>query len=126
MLWHVRGPVLDYQALSPLRAYQTRPLRDWGGNATSWASQPPFPASWVSSAQSSAVDVSARFPPIPLTETVKLTPIKESSVSVSSTAKLALPDPTAHDLKKVSGSHDPYSTDPKSRKRKKTSRKLCK
>nr|XP_027081034.1 uncharacterized protein LOC113703757 isoform X1 [Coffea arabica]XP_027081035.1 uncharacterized protein LOC113703757 isoform X1 [Coffea arabica] len=117
----VRGPVLDYQALSPLHAYQTPPMRNFGGNTTSWASQPPFPGSWVSSAQSSAVDVSARFPPIPLTETVKLTPIKESSVSVSSTTKLASPDPTAHDLKKVSGSHGPHSTDPKSRKRKKTS-----
>ncbi|KAL3499613.1 hypothetical protein ACH5RR_038706 [Cinchona calisaya] len=116
----VRGRVLDYQALSPLHAYQTPPTRNFGVNTT-WHPQSPFPGSWVSSTQSSAVDLNARFPAGPVTETVKSTPINESPVPVSSTRKPASSNPLAHDMKRVTGSHAQHSADPKSRKRKKTS-----
>uniref|UniRef100_A0A5B6ZKG5 Agenet-like domain-containing protein n=1 Tax=Davidia involucrata TaxID=16924 RepID=A0A5B6ZKG5_DAVIN len=129
-----RGTLLDYhQTLSPLHPYQTPSVRNFVGHNASWLSQAPFPGAWVASPQTSAIDASARFPVLPITEAVKLTPVKESSVPISSGTKHASPSPVVHsgspsvfagkssllDMKKVTVSPVQHSTDPKSRKRKK-------
>ncbi|KAK4844589.1 hypothetical protein QYF36_022041 [Acer negundo] len=129
-----RGAVMDYQqTLSPLHPHQT-PVRNFVGHNTSWISQSPFRATWVPSPQTSAFDTSARFPVLPITETVQLTPVKEPSVphpsgvkpisstpliqSVSPANVLSVTSPIL-DPKKVTVSAGQHSTDPKSRKRKK-------
>ncbi|KAA8521367.1 hypothetical protein F0562_012071 [Nyssa sinensis] len=129
-----RGTLLDYhQTLSPLHPYQTPPPRNFVGNNTSWLSQAPFPGAWVASPPTSAIDASAHFSALPITEAVKLTPVKESSVPISSGTKHASPSPVVHsgsssgfagnssvfDMKKVTVSPLQHSADAKSRKRKK-------
>ncbi|KAL5817586.1 hypothetical protein ACOSQ3_025964 [Xanthoceras sorbifolium] len=130
-----RGAVMDYQqALSPLHPHQTPPARNFVGHNTSWISQSPFRATWVASPQTSAFDSSARFPMLPITETVQLTPAKEPSVPQSSGVKPISSGPliqsvsTANvfpgtspilDPRKVTVSAGQHSTDPKPRKRKK-------
>ncbi|XP_019252388.1 PREDICTED: uncharacterized protein LOC109231245 isoform X3 [Nicotiana attenuata] len=119
-----RGAVIDYKALSPMHPYQTPPVRNFVGHTASWLPQAPFPGSWVASPQTSA------FPALPVTEPVKLTPLKESSLSISAGAKHATPVSVAHagesgilagasprDEKKASV----LPADQKSRKRKKAS-----
>lgn len=126
-----RGTVLDYQALSPIHAYQTPAMRNFTGHTASWASQAPFSVPWVAP-QSSPFDISAHFPALPATETVKVTAVKESSAPTSSIAKHISPIPGVggpnippatlmHDTKKAAVSHTPHSVDPKSKKRKKAS-----
>lgn len=127
-----RGAVLDYQALSPIHAYQTPSLRNLAGNTTSWVSQAPFPVPWVASPQSSPFDISSHFSAMHTTETLKVTAVKESSAPTS-VAKLASPVPAAgsssvplggslvHDPKKTTVLRTPDTADPKSRKRKKAS-----
>ncbi|GAV72838.1 Agenet domain-containing protein [Cephalotus follicularis] len=131
-----RGPVMDYQqAFSPLHPHQTPPIRNFVGHNTSWISQAPFQGQWVASPQTSAFDASAHFPRLPITETVKLTPLKEPSVPHSTGVKHVAPTPIVQmgspanvcagtspllDMKKVTGSPGQQSTDPKPRKRKKT------
>ncbi|KAK1565396.1 hypothetical protein Q3G72_025569 [Acer saccharum] len=129
-----RGAVMDYQqTLSPLHPHQT-PVRNFVGHNTSWISQSPFRATWVPSPQTSAFDTNARFPVLPITEPVQLTPVKEPSVphpsgvkpissatliqSVSPANVLSVTSPIL-DPKKVTVSAGQHSTDPKSRKRKK-------
>ncbi|XP_059645653.1 uncharacterized protein LOC132287151 [Cornus florida] len=129
-----RGTVLDYhQAVSALHPYQTPSTRNFVGHNTSWLSQAPFPGGWVASAQTSAFDTSARFSMLPIMEAVKLTPVRESSVSMSSATKNASPSTVVHregssvlsgtssllDMKKVSVSPGQHSAETKSRKRKK-------
>ncbi|XP_057975889.1 uncharacterized protein LOC131163332 isoform X2 [Malania oleifera] len=130
-----RGAVLDYhQSLSPLIPYQTPPLRNFVGHNTSWISQAPFPVPWVASQQTSALDASARFSTVPITETVRLTPVRESSVPHSSSIKHVSLGPVIHsggqasvvagassspDTKKVTSSPSQQTVGQKSRKRKK-------
>ncbi|XP_044485714.1 uncharacterized protein LOC123211201 isoform X2 [Mangifera indica] len=130
-----RSAVMDYQqALSPLQPHQTPPLRNFVGHNSSWISQAPFRGPWVAPPQSSAFDANARFPVLPITETVHLTPVKETSVPHSSGAKHlpsgpmiqsmnaanAIPRPSPLlDPRKGAQLHGQRSTEPKSRKRKK-------
>ncbi|CBI37358.3 unnamed protein product, partial [Vitis vinifera] len=130
-----RGGLMDHHpALSPLHPYQTPPVRNFVGHNTSWISQPTFPGPWVPS-QTSGLDASVRFPALPVTETVKLTPVRESTVPHSSSVKHVSSGPMGHsggptsvfagtspllDAKKATASPGQPSTDPKPRKRKKT------
>lgn len=129
-----RGAVVDYKALSSMHPYQTPPARTFAGHTASWLPQAPFPGPWVASPQNSAFDISAQLPALPVTESVKLTPVKESSSSIAAGAKHALPGSAAHsgdsgilsgaslhDNKKAAVLPAQYSADPKSRKRKKAS-----
>lgn len=128
-----RGAVIDYKALPSMHPYQTPPARTFVGHTASWLPQAPFPSPWVASPQNSTFDISAQLPALPVTETVKLTPVKESSLSISAGAKHAPPGSVAHagDSGVLSGAspHDKkasvlpaqYSADQKSRKRKKAS-----
>ncbi|XP_071690052.1 uncharacterized protein [Rutidosis leptorrhynchoides] len=69
-----KGGVLDYrQTLSPMLPYQTLQVP---GHNPSWLSQGPFPGQWV--ANSPVTPFSARFSALPITESVKLTTVKES------------------------------------------------
>ncbi|KAK9274656.1 hypothetical protein L1049_021907 [Liquidambar formosana] len=126
-----RGTVMDHnQAHSPLHPYQTPPVRNFVGHNTSWLSQSPFTGPWVASPQTSAFDASARFSALPITETVKLTPVREHVSGI----KHVSPSPIVHsggptsvfpgsspllDVKKTTASASQHSADPKPRKRKK-------
>ncbi|XAR54941.1 hypothetical protein NMG60_11030288 [Bertholletia excelsa] len=131
-----RGSLLDYhQTVSPLHPFQTPASRSFVGATASWLSQSPFPGPWISPQTSSVFDASGRFSLLPPTETVKLTPVKEPSVSacVSSGTKHVSPSTVVHstgpsfapgalslsDMKKSTLLSAQNSTDQKSRKRKK-------
>ncbi|KAF3666948.1 putative FHA domain-containing protein-like [Capsicum annuum] len=129
-----RGAVVDYKALSSMHPYQTPPAQTFVGHTASWLPQAPFPGPWVASPQNSAFDISAQLPALPVTESVKLTPVKESSLSISAGAKHAPPGSVAHagdsgilsgaslhENKQASVLPAQYSADQKSRKRKKAS-----
>ncbi|XP_060207363.1 uncharacterized protein LOC132635126 isoform X1 [Lycium barbarum] len=129
-----RGAVIDYKALPSMHPYQTPPARNFVGHTASWPPQVPFPGAWVASPQTSAFDISAQLPALPVTEPVKLTSVKESSLSIPAGAKHATPGSVAragdsgvlsgaspHDNKKASVLPAQCSTDQKSRKRKKAS-----
>ncbi|XP_027775043.1 uncharacterized protein LOC107027921 isoform X3 [Solanum pennellii] len=133
VLSSARGALIDYKALPSMHPYQTPPARNFVGHTASWLPQAPFPGSWVASPQNSSFDTSAQLPALPVTESVKLTPVKESSLSTAS-AKHAPPGSVAHagDSGIQSGAfpHDNTKTpvlpaqcsaDQKSRKRKKAS-----
>ncbi|KAL0312927.1 UNVERIFIED_CONTAM: hypothetical protein Sradi_5692000, partial [Sesamum radiatum] len=126
-----RTAVFDYQAVSPLNPYQTPPIRNYMPHST-WPSQAPFPVPWLASSQSSPFDISSNYPAFPITEPVKLTPVKESLLPLTSGTKHVSPIPSTHtgantmfagasslDLKKGKVSTAP-TADTKSRKRKKS------
>ncbi|XP_021281577.1 uncharacterized protein LOC110414569 isoform X5 [Herrania umbratica] len=125
-----RGAVMDYQqALSPLHP---PPIRNFVGPNVSWMSQSPFRAPWIP--QTSAFDGNARFPVLPITETVNLTSVREASVPHSSGMKPVSPVPMVQsgspanafagtpllDSKKTTVTPGQHSADPKPRKRKKS------
>lgn len=129
-----RGGLMDHhQALSPLHPYQTPPVRNFVGHNTSWISQPTFPAPWAPS-QTSGLDGSIRFPALPVTETVKLTPVRESTLQHSSSVKHVSSGLVGHsgaptsvftgtpllDAKRAAPSTGQPTSEPKPRKRKKT------
>ncbi|XP_015167853.1 uncharacterized protein [Solanum tuberosum] len=129
-----RGALIDYKALPSMHPYQTPPARNFVGHTASWLPQAPFPGPWVASPQNSPFDISAQPPALPVTESVKLTPVKESSLSISAGAKHAPPGSVAHagdsgiqsgasphDNKKAPVLPAQCSADQKSRKRKKAS-----
>ncbi|KAL1060691.1 hypothetical protein V6Z11_1Z077700 [Gossypium hirsutum] len=123
-----RSAVMDYQqALSPLRP---PPIRNFVGHNAPWMSQSPFRVPWVP--QTSSFD--ARFPVLPITETVNLTPAREASVPHSSAMKQASTVPMVQsgcpanvfagtpllDTKKATATRGQHSAYPKPRKRKKS------
>ncbi|XWS49115.1 hypothetical protein CRYUN_Cryun13aG0136100 [Craigia yunnanensis] len=125
-----RGAVMDYQqALSPLHP---PPIRNLVGHNAPWMSQSPFHGPWVP--QTSSFDGNARFPVLPITETVNLTPLREASVPHSSGMKQVSTVPgvqsgspanvfaaaTLLDTKKETVTPGQRSADPKPRKRKKS------
>lgn len=127
-----RSALMDHhQALSPLHPYQTPPVRNFVGHNTPWMSQPTFPGPpWVP--QTSGLDASVRFPALSVTETVKLTPVRESSAPHSSSVKhvsgsMAHGGPASvfsgsspvPDAKKATASPGQPATELKPRKRKK-------
>ncbi|KAI3468962.1 hypothetical protein Pfo_025625 [Paulownia fortunei] len=127
-----RSAVIDYQAVSPLNPYQTPPIRNFMTHTT-WPSQAPFPVPWVASSQSSPFDISTNYPAFPVMDPLKLTPVKESSLPITSGTKHVSPIPATHtgattmfagasslDLKKVKVTTG-QTADTKTRKRKKSS-----
>ncbi|KNA20811.1 hypothetical protein SOVF_049010 isoform B [Spinacia oleracea] len=127
-----KGPVTDFpQAVTPVLSYQTPPMRNYVGH-TSWPSQSCFPAPWLVSPQTAAFSSTVRFQPVTMTETVKLTPAKDTSVVSTSSVKHTTSSPAVHNMspRPVLGAsplHDPnklgsaeqHSVDLKPRKRKK-------
>ncbi|PSR91587.1 Serine-rich adhesin for platelets like [Actinidia chinensis var. chinensis] len=128
------GPLDYHQPLAPLRPFQTPSTQGFvGHNNASWLSQTPFSGPWVASPQTSAFDTNAHFSLLPMTETVKLTPVKESSAPASSGTKLASPSALVHSkvpslvaensslsgMKEISVLPGQNSTNLKPRKRKK-------
>ncbi|KAJ4953964.1 hypothetical protein NE237_030796 [Protea cynaroides] len=74
-------PLLDgHQTLSPLHSYQSPHVRHYVGNTSPWLSQAPCPGPWVISPRTPALDTSAHFPALPITETSHVTSVRESSV----------------------------------------------
>ncbi|XWS49726.1 hypothetical protein CRYUN_Cryun12cG0027800 [Craigia yunnanensis] len=124
------GAVMDYQqALSPLHP---PPIMNFVGHNAPWMSQSPFHGPWVP--QTSAFDGNARFPVLPITETVNLTPVREAYVPHSSGMKQVSTVPMVQsgspanvfagtpllDSKKATVTAGQHSADPKPRKRKKS------
>ncbi|KAL3818221.1 hypothetical protein ACJIZ3_004126 [Penstemon smallii] len=129
-----RCAIFDYQAISPLHPYQT-PVGNFVAHTTSKSTQARFPVPWIASSQGSPFDIGAKYSAFPNTEPVKLTPVKESSLAITSGSKHGSLVPSIHsgattmsagtssllDLKKVTVSTGQTPIDTKSRKRKKTS-----
>ncbi|KAG9145166.1 hypothetical protein Leryth_008958 [Lithospermum erythrorhizon] len=141
-LWNLSTPLSDSlppsnmvrggapKALPPLHPGQTPSAQTFGGQ-TSWLSpapMSPIPGPWVSSSRFSAVDLSSRLSSSPSAETVKLTPLRDSSLAISSPMKDAFKDPISHrgvssnlmqdaSMQKLTSTH----VDAKSRKRRKSS-----
>ncbi|KAJ1390090.1 Agenet-like domain [Sesbania bispinosa] len=129
-----RGSVVDYsQALSSLHPYQTPPLRNFLGHNTSWISPAPLRGPWITS-PAPALDNSSHLSASPVTDTIKFSSVKGSSVPPSSSIKNVPPGLPASnaglqsvlvatspllDTNDVSVSHAQHSSDPKPKKRKK-------
>ncbi|XP_050378980.1 uncharacterized protein LOC126796248 isoform X2 [Argentina anserina] len=85
-----RSSVMEYQqTLTPLHPFQTSPMTNTVGQSSSWMSQSLFRGPWVASPQSSAAETNIRFSAFPSTESVLLTPVKETTSSQVSSIKLA-------------------------------------
>ncbi|XP_076936329.1 protein SWOLLEN 1-like [Bidens hawaiensis] len=69
-----------HQTLSPLRpTYQTPPIPNYN---SSWLTQGPFSGQWLAASSISTFNPTPHFSSLPITESVKLTPAKESGGSV--------------------------------------------
>ncbi|KAK7330776.1 hypothetical protein VNO77_24976 [Canavalia gladiata] len=128
-----RGSVVDYPpALGSLHPYQTPPLRNFLGPNASWISQASLRGPWTPS--SAPDNNSSHLSASPVTDTIKLSSVKGSSVTPSSSIKNVLPGQPASsagfpsvfiatapmlDANNVTVSHAQHSTDPKPKKRKK-------
>ncbi|CAN0842327.1 hypothetical protein LINGRAHAP2_LOCUS3572 [Linum grandiflorum] len=130
-----RSPVLDFQrTLSPLPSHQSPAMRNLVAHSP-WVSQGHF-GPWMTSPQTSTVDTGGRFTvQMPHTEPVHLTPVKESSVPLSSAMKhisaplVTYTDPSGNllantsmpEVSKMVIASGQQSAIPKPRKRKKSS-----
>ncbi|KAK6947567.1 Agenet-like domain [Dillenia turbinata] len=131
-----RATLLDFhQSFSPLHPYQTPPLRNFG-QTPAWVSQPSFAAQWTPAPQTSAVDAAVCVSTLPITETVHLTPVKDSTLPQSSAMKNVTASPFVNsggstsvragplgppvsDIKNAIVTPGIRTSDPKPRKRKK-------
>ncbi|KAL0650625.1 hypothetical protein Bca4012_093316 [Brassica carinata] len=93
-LWSLSTPLETLQSRSIQRGSAAAPLPSSShahqaasvtniGHNTAWMSPLPYPNPWLASPQTSGFDVGSRFPVFPITESVKLTPTKESSLPYS-------------------------------------------
>jgi hypothetical protein len=122
-----RGSAATHQPLlSASHAHQTPPTQNIVGHNTPWMSPLPFRNAWLASQQTSGFDVGSRFPVYPITDPVKLTPMKESSMTLSGAKHVQ--SGTSSNVSKVTPTLEPtstvvapaqHSTRVKSRKRKK-------
>lgn len=126
------GHVADCQhAATPMHSYQTPPIRNFVGH-TSWPSPTCFTGTWIASPRTSAFSSTGCFQPVTMTETVKLTPAKESSGPLVSGMKHMASSPVVRNGpspmyvgispvpdQKIASSAQKHSVDAKPRKRKK-------
>lgn len=122
-----RGSAATHQPLlSSSHTHQTPPTTNIVGHNTPWTSPLPYRNPWLASQQTSGFDVGSRFPVYPITEPVKLTPMKESSLTYSGAKHVQSGTPS--NVFKVTPTLEPtstvvapaqHSTGTKSRKRKK-------
>ncbi|XP_048594650.1 flocculation protein FLO11 isoform X1 [Brassica napus] len=93
-LWSLSTPLETLQSRSIQRGSAAAPLPSSShahqaasvtniGHNTAWMSPLPYPNPWLASPQTSGFDVGSRYPAFPITESVKLTPTKESSLPYS-------------------------------------------
>ncbi|XP_076953149.1 protein SWOLLEN 1-like isoform X1 [Bidens hawaiensis] len=94
--------------------YQTPGVQNFLGHNPMWLSSGPFSGQWVAS--SPAASFNARFSSLPITESVKLTTVKESGVP---SIPMIPVGPNVHPTASPVVSSGQTSSDPKSRKRKK-------
>lgn len=122
-----RSAIFDYrQTLSPLHPFQAQRVQTFAGHNQSWPSQGPFPGQWLASSPLSPFN--ARFSSLPITESVKLTTVKESGapglsvtpVDLSSSPIISpIPPSSISHIKNTIVSSSQPSNDSKTRKRKK-------
>ncbi|KAI7730219.1 hypothetical protein M8C21_023056 [Ambrosia artemisiifolia] len=96
--------------------YQTPGMQNFAGHNPMWLSQGPFPGQWLAS--SPVTSFNARFSALPITESVKLTTVKESGAPSIPVIPVV---PCASATVSPMVSSGQTSSDPKSRKRKKES-----
>ncbi|XP_027912993.1 uncharacterized protein LOC114173009 isoform X1 [Vigna unguiculata] len=129
-----RGSVVDYPpAITPLHPYQTTPVRNFLGPNTPWISQTPLRGTWIAS-PTPAPDNSTHISASPVSDTIKLGPIKVSQPPSSSIKNVTSGLPTSGaglqsifagtasliDANNMAVSPAQHSSDPKPKKRKKT------
>ncbi|XP_010518727.1 PREDICTED: uncharacterized protein LOC104798370 isoform X2 [Tarenaya hassleriana] len=122
----------DHQPfLSSLHAHRIPPVKNIVGHSAPWILPTPYHSPWLTSPQTSAFDVGSRFSVFPITKTVKLTPMEETSLSHSG-AKHLQKDPNVQSVtsrcvvkgtpffvpKSVVVAPSQHSTEVKARKRK--------
>ncbi|XP_010440022.1 PREDICTED: uncharacterized protein LOC104723369 isoform X1 [Camelina sativa] len=122
-----RGSAVSQQPLlSSSHTHQTPPTTNIVGHNTPWTSPLAYRNPWLASQQTSGFDVGSRFPVYPTTESVKLTPMKESPLTYSGAKHVQSRTPS--NVFKVTPTLEPtstvaapaqHSTGTKSRKRKK-------
>ncbi|BAU00437.1 hypothetical protein VIGAN_10203200 [Vigna angularis var. angularis] len=128
-----RGSVVDYpQAITPLHPYQTTPVRNFLGPNTPWISQTPLRGTWIAS-PTPVPDNSTHISASPVSDTIKLGPIKISQPPSSSIKNVTSGLPTSGaafqsifagaasliDANNMAVSPAQHSSDPKPKKRKK-------
>ncbi|XP_076909636.1 protein SWOLLEN 1-like [Bidens hawaiensis] len=116
-----------HQTLSPLRpTFQTPPVPNYN---SSWLTQGPFSGQWLAASPIPTFNPTPHFPSLPITESVKLTPAKESGGSVVkhtsnppvlSSSPIIFPEASSMSgVKRSTVSSDQPSSESKSRKKKK-------
>jgi len=128
-----RDSVVDYpQAITPLHPYQTTPVRNFLGPNTPWISQTPLRGPWIAS-PTPAPDNSTHISVSPVSDTIKLGPMKASQPPSSSIKNVNSGLPTSSaglqsifagtssllDANNMAVSPAQHSSDPKPKKRKK-------
>ncbi|KAI3756524.1 hypothetical protein L1987_56345 [Smallanthus sonchifolius] len=118
-LWNIPTPSDGSQSNAMPKSnlfdpYQTLGVQNFAGHNPMWLSQGPFPGQWVAS--SPAASFNARFSSLPITESVKLTTVKESGAPSIPVIPLG---PSIRPTISSVESSGQTSNDPKSRKRKK-------
>ncbi|XP_022643121.1 uncharacterized protein LOC106777518 isoform X3 [Vigna radiata var. radiata] len=128
-----RGSVVDYpQAITSLHPYQTTPVRNFLGPNTPWISQTPLRGTWIAS-PTPVPDNSTHISASPVSDTIKLGPIKVSQPPSSSIKNVTSGLPTSGagfqsifagaasliDANNMAVSPAQHSSDPKPKKRKK-------
>ena len=128
-----RDSVVDYpQAITPLHPYQTTPVRNFLGPNTPWITQTPLRGPWIAS-PTPAPDNTTHISASPVSDTIKLGPIKASQPPSSSIKNVTSGLPTSSaglqtifagtssllDANNMAVSPAQHSSDPKPKKRKK-------
>ncbi|KAH9607124.1 hypothetical protein KSS87_005052 [Heliosperma pusillum] len=98
-LWSISTPLRDnlpsstmhkvmgfQQSVTPLHSLQTPPIGSFSGHSP-WPSQTCFPGPWLASPQTTSFSPSVQFQPVTMTETVKLTPVRDNSLPLASGMK---------------------------------------
>ncbi|XP_074268855.1 protein SWOLLEN 1 [Silene latifolia] len=98
-LWSISTPLRDnlssstvhkvmgfQQTATPLHSFQTPPIGSFSGHSP-WPSQTCFPGPWLASPQTTSFTPSVQFQPVTMTETVKLTPVRDNSLPLASGMK---------------------------------------
>ncbi|KAF9615921.1 hypothetical protein IFM89_027167 [Coptis chinensis] len=91
-----KGPLVDSsKSFLPSQPYQTSHVRPYVGNTSPWLTQAPPPGTWVFTPQTAGTEASVHHP-IPISETVRVTSVRESSIPQYSGLQHSLPSPFTH------------------------------
>ncbi|KAJ6851375.1 uncharacterized protein M6B38_258700 [Iris pallida] len=87
-----RGMHLDFnQASSPLQSYYSSQTRQFANNSTPWSSQAPRNGPRGVPIQGSTLNAVTQYSTVPVVETVKVTPVRDSSMTRAPNIQLVTP-----------------------------------